>query len=322
MFWLGTGLSLVVLFSSSLAHSAGRRGARLAWARGKGAESCVGTDGLTEDVKARLGWDPFVLPSEIHIEGVALRAPAGFVAQLAFRNADGKDIGQRRLEGRNSDCRSLGEAVAVAITVAVDPDGSGASPPPALEAPPGAERPEATEAPAPAPARSPGEPRVRVTLGGGVSGGLVPSPGPTSSLRAALILGERVEVGLGASYQPAQRSGSYGFGLASAEARGCFLPLGPRGLVRVCGAALVGAFETYVHSEALVPVDVGVFPWFGIEVGPVLSLGVGGPLRIELATSAVMPVVRRQGFERGATEPVWQQAVVGGRAELSLGVLF
>ena len=105
-----------------------RRGARITWARGAGAEVCVGQVGLEEDVKARLGFDPFALPRDLGVEGVIVRQPRGFHAELVIRDASDRVLGTRQLSSPEPDCRSLGQAVAVTITVAIDPDASGETP--------------------------------------------------------------------------------------------------------------------------------------------------------------------------------------------------
>ncbi|MBX3217965.1 MAG: hypothetical protein KF850_38520 [Labilithrix sp.] len=319
--------SLALVLWASIASPAPRRGARLAWARGDGADTCVGVAGLTEDVKARLGWDPFALPLEVEIEGTAQRTARGYRADLAFRAKDGTSLGKRALESRTKDCRSLGDAVAVAITVTIDPDASGVAPAPG-ESPDPEPWTSLTSSPVDAPPAPPprapreDEPRVRVTAGGGGAVGLVPGVGASASLRAGFMIGDRLEVGLGATYVPQSREGAFGFGLAAGEARGCVLPWRAGGLLRLCGAALAGAFEVFAHSSALTPVDVGLFPWLGAEAGPVLSVPLRGPFRIELGASAIVPLLRRQGFLRGAPEPVWGQSAVAARAELGAAALF
>ncbi|MCW5838025.1 MAG: hypothetical protein KIS78_36885 [Labilithrix sp.] len=321
---LSFALSLALVLGASTASTAPRRGARLVWARGDGADTCVGVAGLTEDVKARLGWDPFSLPPEIEIEGAAQQTPRGFRADLSFRAADGKSLGKRALESRHKDCRSLGEAVAVAITVTIDPDASGDAPPLAEPDPTASPPPSGVDAAAPPPPVAPreGEPRVRVTAGGGGAVGLVPDLGASASLRAGFMVSAHVEVGIGATYLPESRAGDFGFGLVAGEARGCLLPWRAGGLLRLCGAAIVGAFEVFAHSAELVPVDVGPFPWLGAEAGPVVSVPLRGPFRIELGASAIVPIVRRQGFILGAPEPVWEQSAVAARVEMGAAALF
>jgi hypothetical protein len=319
-----TGIALALCLVSTAARSAPRRGARLEWARGRGARACVGAAGLEEDVKARLGWDPFVLPAELEIEGVVTRTPSGFRAHLAFRGSEGQQEGTRELESREEDCRSLGQAVAVMIAVAIDPDASAAAPPLPVETPPSpsAESPPAPPSP---PARRPAasaRTRARIVLGGGVVDGLVPGPSATSSLRAGVVLADRFELDVGASYLPPARDGAFGFGLVEGAARACLLPWGLLPDVRVCAAALAGSFETYVHTNTDRPVDVGAFPWLGAELGAGLSVALVGPLRLDLDAAGVVPILRRQGFVRGDATPAWEQSPVAGRAELGLGVLF
>lgn len=60
-----------------------RKGVRMTWARGVGADRCVGHIGLEEDVKARLGYDPFVLPRELVPPSPPLRPSASSSATSA-----------------------------------------------------------------------------------------------------------------------------------------------------------------------------------------------------------------------------------------------
>ncbi len=319
---------VAALASSHGALASPRRGARLVWARGTGAEGCVGIAGLTEDVKARLGYDAFALASDLEIEGTAQRTARGFRADLTFRRPDGSSIGKRELESRDKDCRSIGEAVAVAITVAIDPDS------PAVPSTPKEKQVEKQEPalahedapparlpPVTAPA-SPPSPRGRVSLAGGATAGLLPGLSAMARLRAAVSVSERIEIGAGVAWSPEAREGVYGFDLTTGELLGCFSPWGARGLLRACGGLLAGAFGTFVHSRTAEPVDVGLFPWLGAEGGAGLSIPLGGPATVELGASAVVPFLRRQGFVRGAPAPVWEQGIVAFRADLGVGVIF
>ena len=313
-------LVLALVASSEDAFAAGRRGARLVWARGTGAEGCVGIAGLTEDVKSRLGYDAFALTSELEIEGIAQRTPRGFRADLTFRRPDGSSIGKRELESHDKDCRSIGEAAAVAITVAIDPD-SPAVPSAAVEESPPARDEETPPAPL-LPPPAPSSPRARLSLAGGATAGLLPGVTAMARLRAAVFVSEHVELGAGVAWSPEAREGIFGFDLTTGEVLGCYSPWRVRGPLRVCGALLAGAFGTFVHSRALQPVDVGVFPWLGAEAGVAASLPIAGPATVELGASAVVPLLRRQGFVRGAPAAVWEQEIIAFRADLGLGVIF
>lgn len=296
-----------------------RRGARLTWARGAGAERCVGLLGLQEDVKARLGYDPFALSSELEIEGVIVRGAKGFRAELVVRDGADRPLGTRQLASAETDCRSLGEAVAVAITVAIDPEASGVASPlieevPFTSAPP-------PPIPAPPPPAAP-TPRGHATLAGGASVGLVPGVVPVVSLRVRANVGERMEIGVGAHFLPESQQDGLGYALTSGSIEGCFVPSLAARWLRWCADAQLGAFHVFVHAAELAPVEVGVFPWAGIGTGPALSLPIAGPLHLDASLSALVPIARRQAFLRGQTDPIWEQSIVTGQADLGLGASF
>ena len=294
-----------------------RCGTRLTWARGAGAERCVGLLGLQEDVKARLGYDPFAMPREIAVEGVIVRGAKGFRAELVIRDAGDRSLGTRQLASAEADCRSLGEAVAVAITVAIDPEATGVSTPLVEEG-------RITDAPPPAlptPSRPPA-PAANVTLSGGAGVGLVPGVVPLVALRVRANVGEHVQVGLGAHFAPESRRDGVGYALTSGALEACVVPWTAARWLRWCGDVHVGAFQVFVHAAELAPVEVGAFPWAGAGTGPGLSLPIAGSLHLDAALSALVPLVRRQAFLRGQAEPMWEQSVVTGRADLGLGASF
>jgi hypothetical protein len=313
-------LALVAVAATSTFASEGlaspRKGARITWARGIDADGCVGATGLEEDVKARLGYDPFALPADLAVEGTIVRAPpAGFRAELIVRDAGGQLLGTRQLASRDAECRSLGEAVAVAITVAIDPDAPGTRAPALEELPPAIvqETPVTLPPPAPRMAR-----RVHALLTGGASAGLLPDVAPSIALRVRAAVGERFEVGVGAHFWPESKTRGVGFSIATGSLDGCFVAHA----FRWCAAFHAGAFDVFVHEPALAPVEVGMFPWLAAETGPSFSVPVAGALHLEAGLSAILPILRRQAFVRGTPEPLWEQSVVGGRADVGLGASF
>lgn len=315
---LAVSLGCVVALCSwaSAARASVPRGARLVWARGMGAEVCVGARGLEEDVKARLGFDPFARRAEIEVEGTVSRTPSGFRAELSFRDEAGKPLGVRRFESPDPTCRSVGEAVAVAVTVAIDPDAPGSRLPLEEEMP---------VEPAPPPVVVVVEergPRARVSLAVGLGGGLLPGVSAVTTLRTSVFLGEQLELGLGYAYWPEVREGGLGFGLAAAEVRACAIPARVLGPLRLCVGGLAGFFDAVVHAPELTPVEVGSSPWAAVELGPVASVRLFGPLSLEAGASLIVPVIRRQALLRNQSEPVWEQGVLGGRGELGLGAVF
>ncbi|MBS2014299.1 MAG: hypothetical protein JST00_15540 [Deltaproteobacteria bacterium] len=303
-------------------EAAPRKGARLAWVRGIDAERCVGRIGLEEDVKARLGYDAFALPVELEVEGTIVRAaPSGFRAEILVRDASGKLLGSRQLASREADCRSLGEAVAVAITLAIDPDSEAVRGAGVEEIPVEAPAPPAAPLPAP-PTPAPREDRAHVALTGGAIAGLVPGVAPAIALGVRALVGARVEIGVGASFVPESKASGAGFAIATGTLDACAVPVAEARALRWCAAVHAGTFEVFVHAPELAPVEVGTFPWAALGTGPALAVPLGGRVSLEASVSAVVPLLRRQAFVRGAPEPLFEQAVVAGRADLGLGATF
>jgi hypothetical protein len=320
-FALVSTLAFAFVLNAAPARAAPRRGARLIWARGMGADGCVGAMGLEEDVKARLGYDPFGLPSELSVEGTVVRAARGFRAELVTWDAAGRLVGTRQLASREADCRSLGEAVAVAITVAIDPEAPGTPPSAQVhEAPLSAPSPDSTAA-RPVEAMSL-RARGHATLSGGASVGLVPGLAAVASLRAGRSFGDRWELGLGTYFWPERRVERVGFALATAALEACAAPWTSALWLRWCGALHLGLFQVFVHAPELTPVEVGMFPWAGGDTGPAVSFPLVGSLRLDARIAAVVPIMRRQALLRGQATPLWEQSTVAGRAELGLRAEF
>lgn len=296
-----------------------RKGVHLAWVRGIDTDRCVGQFALEEDVKARLGYDPFRDAPDLAISGAVLRTPRGYRVELVVRDEAGAILGSRQLASNEPDCRSLGEATAVAITVAIDPEATGERSPSSVELSSFVSVEPSPPRPSAPPPSSPREPQGRASLSAGGALGLVPNLSPGVALRALGRVHSHVELGIGAHFWPESRVGDeLSFALSSLAAEGCFVPR-PRAAIRWCAAAHVGLFHVFVARGALVPIEVGMFPWAAVDTGPALSIPLLGPLRLDLGVSALVPVIRRQAFLRGQSSPAWEQAIVGGRAEVGVG---
>ncbi len=230
-----------------------------------------------------------------------------------MRDPAGKVLGTRRLASAEPDCRSLGEAIAVAMTVAIDPDAPGTRGP-LVEATLGNEPPPSP--PSPPPKQEPE--RGHATLATGAGFGLVPGVVPSGSLGVRHRLGESLfSLGLGAHLTPESRKGDFGFALTTASLDVC---VGPRRIVvRWCAGGHLGFFHVFAHGDRLAPVEVGMFPWSAAETGPALSLPLVRGITLEMRVTAVLPLVRRQALVLGQAEPVWEQARLGGAAEIGLG---
>ena len=94
--------------------------ARFVYLRGKGTESCPPEVEVREAVQARLGYDPFssYAPSTMFAEVAAVNG--GFTANLKLVDGDNAVHGDRqlRVQGR---CAELMDALALTISIAIDP---------------------------------------------------------------------------------------------------------------------------------------------------------------------------------------------------------
>jgi hypothetical protein len=133
--------------SAAWAAPAERASVRLSYARSSGAEQCPDESVLRESVSTRLGYDPFDEKAPRLLTVVVRRSGDGLVARMELHDASGRVQGERDLHGSGTDCGELGTAMAIAVSLGIDPLS-------ATGAPPGA-------APAPSPAPEP--PPVPVT---------------------------------------------------------------------------------------------------------------------------------------------------------------
>jgi hypothetical protein len=119
----GAFLATILLLSggfSGTAHAA--QAARLVYSRAAEARACADETTLRQAVAQRLGYDPFVAASlrtvvaEVRGDGTRLRAR---VYVVESENVAG---GARELSSPSLDCKELISAVALAISIAIDPD--------------------------------------------------------------------------------------------------------------------------------------------------------------------------------------------------------
>jgi hypothetical protein len=191
------------------------RRARLVSLRGPATETCPPESDLRDAVAARLGYDPFFTWARdtLFVE-VAAEPPGGFVARVKLVDGDNTVRGERELHARKA-CADLVPALALTISLAIDPTaGEGKAPPP--DAPP-RERPvdldASTEATVPSP--PPDVPSVE------------PTPAEPAGLRWALGVGmlgalgaaPAANVGLSVFGEARYRWASVGSGPASNVAR-------------------------------------------------------------------------------------------------------
>jgi hypothetical protein len=133
--------------------------ARLVYLRGKGTESCPDEVDVRNAVQQRLGYDPFnqYAASTMFAEVSADPGGNGFVASLKLVDADNAVRGDRQLKTAGA-CRELMDAMALTMSIAIDPMSITRNGPPPDAPPP--ERPvqDTPRPPDDAPANPPPEP--------------------------------------------------------------------------------------------------------------------------------------------------------------------
>jgi RNA polymerase sigma-70 factor, ECF subfamily len=107
-----TGVALAEPTSSS---------ARLAYTREADADDCPDELGIKSAVASRLGYDPFQTTAPATVVVHVARADGHLVGRIALSDADGKVVGERNLASFSNDCNELTAAMALAISIAIDP---------------------------------------------------------------------------------------------------------------------------------------------------------------------------------------------------------
>ena len=94
---------------------------RLQYTRAADASRCVSDEELRSAVVRRLGYAPFDDTAADVLQVDVARKASGFAARLVRTSPDGARKGERELVTPRADCADLGEALAFAISVAIDP---------------------------------------------------------------------------------------------------------------------------------------------------------------------------------------------------------
>lgn len=289
----------------------------LTYERGAGAEQCPNEPSLRRSVAAHLGYDPFVPEAALHVTARITSSRRGLRGTVTARER-GEVVGEREIPSPTADCVELARALALAISVAVDPFSltRGSAPPdePRDPAPPEPPPPDPVPPPAPpAPLPSASDERAPEDRHGFLAGarvGLGVGSVPRARPLVGLALGydtHRFGVTLLARYDaPAAVdgpvSGSVRAQAFSARALACARF---RDLVETCGG--VGAQLTFAAGRGVDDArrDTFVSPLLATEarvrvrlrpLDVIFALGLDVPfarprLRIQLEPAWTMPPV-------------------------------
>ncbi len=156
----GAFLAAILLAAPLLAAPPGRS-ARLAYTRGRGADQCPGERAFRDAVEARLGYDPWSDAAPRSIAVTVQQAGGALRGDVTMTDAAGAVTGRRQLTAAGDDCDELVRAMALAVSIAIDPDvvfrpvppspAPAPSPPPSPPPAPAGTVPPASAPPAPPP---------------------------------------------------------------------------------------------------------------------------------------------------------------------------
>ncbi len=146
---------LAFLFLSRAAIAA--PSARMHYTRGTGAESCPDEASMRRAVASQLGYDPFDEHASTSVEASIVRKDDRLLGRVDVTRANAAP-GKRELSSRDADCEHLASAMALTISMAIDP--MVISRPPPAPAPAPVEPPPPAAVAAPPPAEKPNAPPV------------------------------------------------------------------------------------------------------------------------------------------------------------------
>ncbi len=236
--------------------------ARLVYVREPGAEVCADEPGLRRAVAARLGYDPFFPWAKVLVV-VGVRKDGGaYRAEVTLVDDTGVSRGKREVTSQGDDCAPLVGALALTISLALNPLSLSSSGPPPTEPPP----PVIEAPPPPAPLVAVAAPSVAAPIV------VAPAPPPEPSWRgwagilASGSYGVLPTVGIGGGFRGRIERGRWSLAVeASADGpTSAPVPAGGKVQVWVAQAALMGC------ARVAFVVGCGL-----VEGGPLVGRGAG-----------------------------------------------
>ncbi|MCC6747615.1 MAG: hypothetical protein IT371_08160 [Deltaproteobacteria bacterium] len=336
VFVLASGLLQAVGPHPTAFGAEARSTVQLLYQRGPGAGSCPGDEALARAVESRLGYRPWSARPARWVHAEVAADGEGLRARVTLRSAGGARLGERVLRAPSPDCRELAAAMALAISIAIDPwvapgDGGGAprapAPRPAAVSPPPEPRRELRAAstspvrstpavqPTPALRARPRSLALAIAAGPFLSVGAAPSPNAGLRVDATLRFGRtsvglegRVDLPVGKDLEPGRLSTA----LLMAAALGC----GHLSLVSAC--VLLGGGALRVNTSGLersAPVTLG-YAAGALRLG--LEVPLGAVLGLRAHTDLWAPFSQTELRETGTGRVFWAAPAVWGSFGLSL----
>ena len=298
--------------------------ATLVVTRGPGAEDCPSVEGFVERVSAISPGSRLSTSLQPHdATWVYLEITHDLGRYSAFLQTRGRQQGSRTLSDVSPSCASLTDAVAVTLALLLDPAALTARPQTLQDH---RERRPARQRNPPNP--PPSESRHAVSLGGGVSVGLLPRAAPWVSGGVDTALGKHLRIGVGGGLALAQRvrylGGYTEIGLGWGYARACATARGGRSVVELsfCVSPMLGVlagtgtrYDFSAQKRWL---------WAAISGGPEISAPLSAISFWWLSVAAIAPLTLR-GFAitvDGESHDTFVVKRVAATASLGLGARF
>jgi hypothetical protein len=307
-----------------------RPAARLVYLRGKNTESCPPESAVREAVGVRLGYDPFSSYAASTMFAEIAATEGGFTASLKLVDPDSSVRGDRvlRVQGR---CAELIDAIALTMSLAIDPmsatrEGPVPGLPPAekeVAVPAAAAPPDPGPAPSPdAPAERPAPPAERVrlsaALGPLVSLGTAPGAALGAALEARAELG-RWFVGLGGRADLSSSAPAAGLGRVASSLVAGSLGVGAReGWISAGAAAYLGRLSASGLELREPREQDALFLAAGVRVGVAIPLSARVEARghVELLANLLRHTLAISGSQ------AYEYPVGSGNAALAIAVRF
>jgi hypothetical protein len=286
---LGFALGLMTVEMAAIAAPS----ARLVYVREPGAESCVDEEGLRKAVAARLGYDPFFAVAKVTVVTHVRREPSGaFHADVTLVDESGVARGARAIESESQECGPLVGALAIGISLALDPlslttPDKPADSPPVDKPPPDPPKetpvtppPKADKPPAETPPQEPYSEPWRGWIGAAVTGNLGTTPGLSGGglIRGKLARGPW-SVGLEARVDaPTSTNTTTGGTISAWLAQGALFGCGQASYFQGCAVASIGPLiaesQSILSPRSTTLLYAAAGPRIGLEVKILPSLAV------------------------------------------------
>lgn len=314
---------------------------RLVYVRDAGVEGCPAEPEVRAAVTGRLGYDPFRPDALSTLLARVSKSGIGFTGSIELIDGAGLSRGKREMSTEGESCDEMARAMALSMSIAVDPEraADGAAPPAAepaaAEIPPTSEPKGAAtpEEPAPGPmepaasprsvadepaAPAPSSPtRLGVSVAGIGMAGVAPSLAYGGGLwlhgrRGAWSLGLGGRL-LRSPSEPVAGLTELDVILATAELHGCW----HRAFLEQCLVGLAGASSVSARGISQPGSDTGAFGAVGLRTGAGVSISRALELFARLEGLVIMAPVRPQvdGQDVWAAPSLAASLAAGARAD-------